>query len=60
MERRLMQLAEFRHLYDTQMGNHFPADEIKPFYIMEKAVKEENTSHMDIMKTAACQLTPAC
>lgn len=40
MERRLMQLDEFRHLYDTRMGDHFPADEIKPFYIMEKAIKE--------------------
>lgn len=40
MEQRLMQLSEFRQLYDTCMGNHFPADEIKPFSIMEKVIKE--------------------
>lgn len=40
MEQRLMQLSEFRQLYDSCMCDHFPADEIKPFYIMEKAIKE--------------------
>ena len=35
-----MQLGDFRKLYDAHMGNHFPPDELKPFYIMERAVKE--------------------
>ena len=40
MEQKLMQLGDFRKLYDAHMGNHFPPDELKPFYIMERAVKE--------------------
>lgn len=42
IEQRLMTLDEFRQLYDAHMGDHFPADELKPFYIMEKAVRAGN------------------
>ena len=42
MEQRLMQMEEFRKLYDTSMKKHFPPDELKPFSIMEKAVREGN------------------
>ena len=40
MEQKLMQLGDFRKLYDAHMGDHFPPDELKPFYIMERAIKE--------------------
>lgn len=42
IEQRLMNLDEFHWLFDTHMGNHFPADELKPFAIMEQSVREGN------------------
>lgn len=42
IEQRLMNLDEFHWLFDTHMGDHFPADELKPFAIMEQSVREGN------------------
>ncbi len=42
IEQRLMNLDEFHWLFDTHMGDHFPADELKPFSIMEQSVREGN------------------
>ena len=42
IEQRLMNQDEFHWLFDTHMGDHFPADELKPFSIMEQSVREGN------------------
>lgn len=42
IEQRLMNLDEFHWLFDTHIGDHFPADELKPFAIMEQSVREGN------------------
>lgn len=42
LEQRLMDIREFQWVYEKQMKHHFPADEIKPFDIVENAFYEGN------------------
>lgn len=40
LERQLLNLNECRQIYEWHLVNHFPADEVKPFYIIEKCLEE--------------------
>lgn len=42
IEQRLMDACESRQIYEWHLVNHFPADEVKPYYIMEKCMEEGN------------------
>lgn len=40
IEEKLLELNDFRQIYEWHLVNHFPTDEVKPFYIMEKCFNE--------------------
>lgn len=40
IEQKLLELNDFRQIYEWHLVNHFPTDEVKPFYIMEKCFEE--------------------
>lgn len=42
LEQRLLDINEFRQIYEWHLVNHFPPDEVKPFYILEKCYEEGN------------------